>query len=78
MGASVIATKIGSFWESADEGSVGAESYAWDSSSAPRVDWDAMVDNCEKEGSEVEHQFEENMDYLPEQLMVSFYEVFSQ
>jgi len=37
-----------------------------------------MVDNCEKEGLEVEHQFEENMDYLPEQLIVSFYEVFSQ
>ena len=77
MGASVIATEIGSLWELADEGSVGTESNAWDSSSAPRADWDAMVDNCEKEGSEVEHQFEENMDYLPEQLMVSFYEVFS-
>ena len=48
MGASVIATKIDSFRESTDEGSVGAKSNAWDSSSAPRADWDAMVDNCEK------------------------------
>ena len=48
VGASVIAIEIGSLWESADEGSVGAKSNAWDSSSAPRADWDAMVDNCEK------------------------------
>ena len=31
-----------------------------------------------KGGSEVEHQFGKSMDCLPEQLMVSFYEVFSQ
>jgi len=37
-----------------------------------------MVDNYEKGGSEVEHQFEKNLDCLPEQLMVSFYEVSSQ
>ena len=78
VGASVIATEIGSLWESADEGSVGAESNVWDSSSTPKADWDAMVDNYEKGGSEIEHQFEKNMDCLPEQLMVSFYGVFSQ
>ena len=77
MGASVIVAEIGSLWESADEGSVGADSNTWDCSSAPRADWDAMVDNCEKGGSEVEHQFEKNMDCLPKQLMVSFYEIFS-
>ena len=31
-----------------------------------------------KGGPEVEDQFEKNMDCLPEQLMVSFYGVFSQ
>ena len=77
MGASVIATEIGSLWESVDEGSIATESNVWDSSSAPRADWDAMVDSCEKGGSELEHQFEKNMDCLPEQLMVSFYGVSS-
>ena len=76
--APVVSTKIGSSQGSADESLVDAESNAWDNSSAPRTDWDAMVDNCEERGSEVEHQFEKNMDCLPEQLMVSFYEVFSQ
>ena len=76
--ASVISTEIGSFWGSADEGSIGAESSAWDNSSAPRTDWDAMVDNCEERGSEVEYHFEEKMNCLPGQPMVSFYEVFSQ
>jgi len=75
--ASVVSTKIGSSRGSADEGLVDAESNAWDNSSAPRTDWDAMVVNYEERGSEVEHQFEKNMDCLPEQLMVSFYEVFS-
>ena len=70
--ASVILTEIGSSWGSADEGSVGAESNAWDSSSAPREDRDAMLDNCEGMGLEVEYQFEKNMNCLPEQLMVSF------
>ena len=46
--ASVVSTKIGSFWGSADEGLVGADLNAWDNSSAPRSDWDAMVDNYEK------------------------------
>ena len=32
----------------------------------------------EKRGSEVEYQFDKNMDCLPKQLMVSFYGVFSQ
>ena len=43
----VISTKIGSFYGPADGGSVGAESNAWDTSSAPRAGWDAMLDNCE-------------------------------
>jgi len=47
--ASVVSTEVGSSWGSADEGLVDAESNAWDNSSAPRTDWDAMVDNCEKE-----------------------------
>ena len=76
--ASVGSTKIGSSWGSADKGLVDAELNAWDNSSAPRTDWDAMVVNYEERGSEVEHQFEKNMDCLSEQLMVSFYEVFSQ
>ena len=76
MEASVISTKIGSSWGSADGGSVGAESNAWDSSPAPRAGWDAMLDNCEGTGLEVEYQFEKNMDCLPEQLMVSSYGVF--
>ena len=75
--ASVISTKISSFWGSADEGSVGAESNAWDNSSAPRADWDAMVDNYEKTRLEVEYQFDKKMDCLPEQQMVSFCGVFS-
>jgi len=48
--ASVISTEIDSSWGSADEGSVGAEPNAWDSGSAPRVDWDAMLDNYEGMG----------------------------
>ena len=66
LGTSVVTTKISSSWGSADEGLVDAESNAWDNSSTPKTDWDVMVDNCEKRGSEVEHQFEKNMDYLPE------------
>ena len=76
--ASVVSTKVGSSWGSTDEGLVGAESNAWDNSSAPRADQDAMFDNWEETGLEVEYQFEKNMDYLPEQLMVLFYGVFSQ
>ena len=49
LGTSIVTTKISSSWGSADEGLVDAESNAWDNSSAPRTDWDAMVDNCEKE-----------------------------
>ena len=76
--ASVGSTKIGSFWGSADEGLVGAESNALDNSSAPRADWDAMVDNYEETGLEVEYQFEKRMDCLPKQLMVLSYGVFFQ
>ena len=43
--ASVVSTKIGSFWGSANEGLVDADLNAWDNSSAPRAGWDAMVDN---------------------------------
>ena len=46
--ASVVSTKIGSFWGSADEGLVDADLNAWDNSSTPRVGWDATVDNCEE------------------------------
>ena len=53
--AFVVSTKIGSSRGSANEGLVDAESNAWDNSSAPRTDWDAMVDSCEKRGLEVEH-----------------------
>ena len=64
--ASVGSTKIGSSWGSADEGLVDAELNAWDNSSTPRADWDAMVDNCEERGSEVKHHFEEKINCLPE------------
>jgi len=47
MGVSVISAEIGSTRGSADEGSVGVESNAWDSSPAPKVDCDAMLDNYE-------------------------------
>ena len=76
--ASVGSTKIGSSWRLANEGSVDTELNAWDNSSALRADWDAMIDNYEKTELEVEYHFEEKMNCLPGQLMVSFYEVFSQ
>ena len=63
--ASIVSTKVGSSWGSADEGLVDAESNTQDNSSAPRVDWDAMVDSCEERGLEVEYHFEEKMNYLP-------------
>ena len=75
---SVGLAKISSSWGSVDEGLVDVELNAWDNSSAPRADWDTMFDNCEETRLEVEYQFKKNMDYLPEQLMVSFYGVFSQ
>ena len=70
--ASVVSTKISSSWESVDEGLVDAESNAWDNSSAPRTDWDAMVDNCEGRGSAIEYHFGKEMNYLSKQLTVSF------
>ena len=73
MEASVISTEISSFWGSVDEGLVGAESNAWDSSPAPRAGWDAMLDNYEGMGSAVEQHSEKEMNCLPEQLTVSFY-----
>ena len=48
MGVSIISAEIGSIRGSVDEGSVGAESNAWDSNPAPKVDCDAMLDNYEK------------------------------
>jgi len=75
--ALIGSTEISSSWGSADEGLVDAELNAWDNSSAPRADWDAMVDNYEERGLEVEYHFEEKMNCLPGQLMVSFYEAFS-
>ena len=76
--ASVGSTKINSSWGSADEGLVDAELNAWDNSSAPRADWDAIVDNYEERGLEVEYHVEENMNCLPRQLMASFCKAFSQ
>ena len=45
---SVGLAKISSSWGSVDEGLADAELNVLDNSSAPRADWDAMVDNCEK------------------------------
>ena len=66
LGASVVSTKVCSPWGLADEGLIDAKSNTWDNSSAPRTDWDVMVDNCEERGLEVEHHFEEKMNCLPE------------
>ena len=65
LGTFVVSTKIGSSWGSADEGLVDAESNAWDNSSVPRVDWDAMFDSYKEIGLEVEYHFEEKMNCLP-------------
>jgi len=43
--ASVVSAEISSFWGSADEGWVGADLNTRYKSSAPRIGWDAMVDN---------------------------------
>ena len=75
MEASIISTEIGSFRGTADGSSVGAESNAWDGSSAPRAGWDAMLDSCEETKSASEYHFVKEMNSLPEQLMVSFYGV---
>ena len=48
MEASGVSIVSGSFGRSADEVLVGADPNAWDNSSTPRADWDAMVDNCEE------------------------------
>ena len=48
MGVSVISAEIGSIRGLANEGSVGAESNAWDSNPAPKVDCDAMLNNYER------------------------------
>ena len=64
--ASVVSTKIGSSWGSVDEGLIDAESNAWDNNSAPRIDWDVIVDNYEERGSTVEYHSEKETSYLPE------------
>jgi len=69
---------VGSVRGSADGGSVGAESNAWGSKSAPRASWDAMLDNCEETKSASEYHFEKKVNCLPEQLMASFCGVSSQ
>ena len=74
MKVSVISTEIDSFRGTADGSTVGA----WDSSSTPRAGWDAMLDSYEETKSASEYHFEKGMNYLPKQLMVSFYEVSSQ
>ena len=76
--ASVVSTKIGSFRGSANRGSISAESNAWDSSTAPRADWDVILDNYEGTRLEVEYWFKKNMDCLPKRLMISSYGVFFQ
>ena len=63
--ASVGSTEIGSSWGSVDEGLADVELNAWDNSSAPRANWDAMVDNYEERGFKVECHFEEKMNCLP-------------
>ena len=57
MEVSVVSTEIGSFRGSADGGSASAESNAWDSSSAPRAGWDAMLDSWERTKSVIESHF---------------------
>ena len=73
----VILAEIVSFHGTADGSSVGAESNAWDGSSAPRTGWDAMLDNRKGTKLAIEYHFEKEMNCLPEQLMVSFYGVSS-
>ena len=51
-------------FESVGEGLVDADLNAWDNSSAPRADWDTMVDNYEERGLEVEYHFEERMNHF--------------
>ena len=77
MEVSVISTEIGSFHGTADRSSIGAESNAWGSSSAPRVGWDAMLDSYEGTKLASEYHFEKEVNCLPEQLMVLFYGVSS-
>ena len=77
MEVSVISIEIGFFRGTADGSLVGAESNAWDSSSAPRAGWDAMLDSYEETKSASEYHFEKGMNCLPEQLMASFYGVSS-
>jgi len=46
---SVILTVIGSLGGTADERLVNTDSSAWDSSLAPKTDWDAILDGCKRE-----------------------------
>ena len=57
MEVSVVLIEIGSFRGSAVGGSTSAESNAWDSSSAPRAGWDAMLDSWERTKLVIESSF---------------------
>ena len=64
--APIVSTKIDSSWGSVNEGLVDAKPNAWDNSSAPRTDWDVMVDNCKGRGSAIEYHFGKEMNCLLE------------
>jgi len=50
-GTSVASIVIGSLGGLADERLADADLNAWDSSSAPKVDWDTIIDGCRKESN---------------------------
>jgi len=45
---SVVSTVIGSLGGTADERLVDTDSSAWDSSLAPKTDWDTILDGCKR------------------------------
>jgi len=45
----VVSTVIDSLGGIADERLVDADSSDWDSSLAPKIDWDAILDGCKRE-----------------------------
>jgi len=65
--ASIISVVISSLGGLADGRLVGAESNVWDNNSAPKVDFDAIVDGCKK-GLELEVGYhlkrEDKLSYL--------------
>ena len=56
LGTSVASMVIGSLGGLADERLANANLSAWDSSSAPKVDWDVIVDDSKK-GIELEVEY---------------------